>query len=57
MSEKSRRKNDLQAFLTRKPWFQQSKTTLVQRLIERENFWILKLETLYPKGFNMQQSK
>ena len=30
-----------------------SKETLTQRLIERENFWILKLDTLYPEGFNM----
>ena len=30
-----------------------SKESLTQRLIERENFWILKLDTLYPKGFNM----
>ena len=29
-----------------------SKETLTQRHIERENFWILKLDTLYPKGFN-----
>ena len=28
------------------------KETLTQRLIERGNFWILKLDTLYPKGFN-----
>ena len=34
-----------------------SKETLTQRLIERENFWILKLDTLYPKGFNMELSK
>ena len=26
-----------------------SKKTLIQRLIERENFWILKLDTLYRK--------
>ena len=31
--------------------------TLTQRLIERENFLILKLDTLYPKGFNMGLSK
>ena len=30
-----------------------SKETLTQRLIEREDFWILKLDTLYPKDFNM----
>ena len=34
-----------------------SKETLTQRLIERENFWISKLDTLYPKGFNMELSK
>ena len=34
-----------------------SKETLTQRLIEREHFWILKLDTLYPKGFNMELSK
>ena len=34
-----------------------SKETLTQRLIERENFWILKLDTLYPEGFNMRLSK
>ena len=34
-----------------------SKETLTQRLIERENFWILKLDTLYLKGFNMELSK
>ena len=34
-----------------------SKETLTQRLIERENFWILKLDTLYPKRFNMELSK
>ena len=34
-----------------------SKETLTQQLIERENFWILKLDTLYPKGFNMGRSK
>ena len=33
------------------------KETLTQRLIERENLWILKLDTLYPKGFNMRLSK
>ena len=27
------------------------------RLIEREDFWILKLDTLYPEGFNMGLSK
>ena len=34
-----------------------SKETLTQRLIKRENFWILKLDTLYPKSFNMELSK
>ena len=34
-----------------------SKETLTQRLIERENFWILKLDTLYPKGFNIELKK
>ena len=34
-----------------------SKQTLTQRLNEREIFWILKLDTLYPKGFNMEPSK
>ena len=34
-----------------------SKEILTQRLIERENFWIQKLETLYPKGLNMELSK
>ena len=34
-----------------------SKETLTQQLIERENFWILKLDTLYPKGSNMGLSK
>ena len=29
-----------------------SKETLTQRLIEIKNFWILKLDTLNPKGFN-----
>ena len=27
---------------------------LRQRLIQRENFWIQKLETLYPKGLNQE---
>ena len=30
---------------------------LTQRLIERENLWILKLDTLYPKGLNMELTK
>ena len=34
-----------------------SKETLTQRLIERENFWILKLDTLYQEGFNMELNK
>ena len=34
-----------------------SKETLTQLLIERETFWILKLDTLYPKCFNMELSK
>ena len=29
-----------------------SEDTLRQRLIERENFWIQKLETLHPEGLN-----
>ena len=33
------------------------KETLIQRLTERENFRILKLDTLYPKSFNMELSK
>ena len=33
------------------------KETLTQRLIKRENFSILKLDTLYPKGFNKGISK
>ena len=40
--------------LTKTP---KSKETLIQRLIERENLWILKLDTLYPKDFNMRLSK
>ena len=35
----------------------QSKETLAQRLIEREKFWILKLDALYSKGFNMGLSR
>ena len=34
-----------------------SKETFTQRLIERNIFWILKLDTLYPKVFNMKLSK
>ena len=34
-----------------------SEETLTQRLLERENFWILKVDTLYPKIFNMEISK
>ena len=34
-----------------------SKETLTQQLIERENFSILKLDMLYPKGSNMGLSK
>ena len=34
-----------------------SKETLTQRPVERENFWILKLDMLYQKGFNMGCSK
>ena len=34
-----------------------SRETLTQRLIKRERFWILKLDTLYPKGFKMVLSK
>ena len=33
------------------------KEILRQRLIERENFWIEKLDTLHPKGFNQELSK
>ena len=33
------------------------KKTLTQRLIERGNILILKLDTLYPKGFNMGLSE
>ena len=28
------------------------KEVLSERIIQRENFWIQKLETLYPKGLN-----
>ena len=34
-----------------------SKETLTERLIISENFWILKLVTLYPKKFNLVSSK
>ena len=34
-----------------------SKETITQRLIERENFCILKLDALYPKGFDLELSK
>ena len=34
-----------------------SKETLIQRLIERENFWTLNLDTPYRKDFNMELSK
>ena len=34
-----------------------SKESLTQRLIERDNFWILKLDTLYSKCFNVEFSK
>ena len=34
-----------------------SKETLTERLIISENFWILKLVTLYPKVFNLVSSK
>ena len=33
------------------------KKTFTQRLIKKENFWILKLDTPYPKGFNVDLSK
>ena len=33
-----------------------SKDILRQRLIERENFWIQKLETLPPQGLNQELS-
>ena len=32
----------------------ESKDILCQRLIERENVWIQKLETLHPKGLNQE---
>ena len=34
-----------------------TKETLRRRLIERENFWIEKLETLFPKGLNQELTK
>ena len=34
-----------------------SKETITQQLIERENFWILKVDTLHQKGFNMGLKK
>ena len=34
-----------------------SKKTLTQQLIKRENFWLLKLSTLYPKCFDTKLSK
>ena len=34
-----------------------SRETLTKRLMEKEKFWILKLDTLQPKGFNMGLSK
>ena len=34
-----------------------SKEALTQRLMKREKFWALKLDTLYPKDFNMELSK
>ena len=34
-----------------------SKETSTQRLIERENFWILKLDTLHQETFNKGLSK
>ena len=37
---------------TKKP-----KEVLRQRLIQRENFWIQILDTIYPKGFNQELSK
>ena len=30
------------------------KEVLSERIIQRENFWIQKLETLYPKGLNKE---
>ena len=30
------------------------KKTLRERLVQRKNFWIQKLETLYPKGLNQE---
>ena len=34
-----------------------SKETLTQQLIEKENFWILNLDTLHPQDFNVKLSK
>ena len=34
-----------------------SKETLTQQLIESDNFWILKLDRVYLKSFNMELSK
>ena len=33
------------------------KEILRERLIQRENFWIQKLETVYPKGLNQELNK
>ena len=34
-----------------------SRETLTQQLNKKEKFWILKLDRVYPKGFNMELSK
>ena len=34
-----------------------SKESLTKGLIKIENFWFLKLDTLYPIGFNMELSE
>ena len=34
-----------------------SKETLTKQLIEKENFWILNLDTLHPQDFNVKFSK
>ena len=34
-----------------------SKETLTQQLIKSDNFWILKLDRVYLKSFNMELSK
>ena len=34
-----------------------AKEILRQRLIQRENFWIQTLDTIYPKGLNQELNK